>query len=251
MRDSRSAVVLLGVWFGIAVGVRWRRQSDPRRRRPPRPRQRRWSSRPSPMAIRCASPSRCLARPVVRLLNIDAPELEAPHRSHGRESRATVSPTSSPWARLSPSRPMSCASTFSAVCSRMSPRARPASMPTASSCGAGRRCCSSSGRMWPASRTIAARKSRRNAPAAASGSPAARCPSCPSSIRRRNNTEALARPVGDFFTRRFVEAADYRVVPLNNRVFFDSRADAAAAGYAPCARLQTGAYDGACFGPAD
>jgi endonuclease YncB( thermonuclease family) len=55
------------------------------------------------------------------------------------------------------------------------------------------------------------------------------------------------RPVGDFFTHAFVDPPDFGRVHVNNRVFFDNRSDAAAAGYAPCPRDGSGAYSAACF----
>lgn len=70
----------------------------------------------------------------------------------------------------------------------------------------------------------------------------------PYEYRLRIDGDAPFRPAGDFFTRQYVEPADYRRVHVNNRVFFATRADATAAGYQPCPR--TGAeYAAECFAP--
>lgn len=71
----------------------------------------------------------------------------------------------------------------------------------------------------------------------------------PFEYRLRIDGDAPFRPVGDFFTRQYVEPADYRRVHVNNRVFFDTRADAAAAGYQPCPRDPAGEYASQCFAP--
>jgi endonuclease YncB( thermonuclease family) len=69
----------------------------------------------------------------------------------------------------------------------------------------------------------------------------------PFEFRLRADGGAPFRPVGDFFTRSYVEPGDYRRVHVNNRVFFNSRSDADAAGYRLCARDAAGAYSAACF----
>jgi hypothetical protein len=69
----------------------------------------------------------------------------------------------------------------------------------------------------------------------------------PFEYRLRQDREMAFRPVGDFFTRAYVEAADYARVHVNNRVFFNSRGDAEAAGYRACARDNAGTYSAACF----
>lgn len=69
----------------------------------------------------------------------------------------------------------------------------------------------------------------------------------PFEYRLRIDREAPFRPVGDYFTHNYVEPSDYGRVEVNNRVFFNSRADAAAAGYQPCPRDGTGAYAASCF----
>ncbi len=68
----------------------------------------------------------------------------------------------------------------------------------------------------------------------------------PFEYRLRTDRETPFRPVGDFFTRRFVAPSDYRQVHVNNRVFFNNAGDAAAAGYLPCPR-EDGAYAASCF----
>lgn len=69
----------------------------------------------------------------------------------------------------------------------------------------------------------------------------------PFEYRLRIAGDAPFRPVGDFFTRQYVEPADYRRVHINNRVFFNARSDAASAGYQPCPREASGAYSAQCF----
>jgi endonuclease YncB( thermonuclease family) len=69
----------------------------------------------------------------------------------------------------------------------------------------------------------------------------------PFEYRLRIDRDTPFRPVGDFFTRRYVEPADYRRVDINNRVFFNNSADAASAGYLPCPRTGTGEYSSECF----
>ena len=71
----------------------------------------------------------------------------------------------------------------------------------------------------------------------------------PFEFRLRVDGSTPFRPVGDFFTRSYVEAGDYRQVHVNNRVFFNSRTDADAAGYRACARDATGTYSVTCFAP--
>lgn len=69
----------------------------------------------------------------------------------------------------------------------------------------------------------------------------------PFEYRLRQDRASPFRPVGDFFTQSYVEAVDYRQVHVNNRVFFNSRTDAEAAGYRACARDAGGAYSPMCF----
>ncbi len=69
----------------------------------------------------------------------------------------------------------------------------------------------------------------------------------PFEYRLRQDRATPFRPVGDFFTHSYVEPADYSRVHVNNRVFFNTRADADVAGYRACARDTVGAYNPACF----
>ena len=69
----------------------------------------------------------------------------------------------------------------------------------------------------------------------------------PFEYRLRQDRSSPFRPVGDFFTRAYVEPADYARVHVNNRVFFNTRTDADVAGYRACARDAAGAYNPACF----
>ena len=71
----------------------------------------------------------------------------------------------------------------------------------------------------------------------------------PFEYRLRIARDAPFRPVGDFFTRQYVEPGDYRRVHVNNRVFFNSSSDAAAAGFRLCPRDAAGDYAAQCFGP--
>jgi endonuclease YncB( thermonuclease family) len=70
----------------------------------------------------------------------------------------------------------------------------------------------------------------------------------PFEYRLRIDRDTAFRPVGDYFTRNFVEPADYTRVHVNNRVFFNNRSDAAAAGYVACPRT-AGDYAASCFAP--
>lgn len=79
--------------------------------------------------------------------------------------------------------------------------------------------------------------------------PARTLPELPYEYRLRADGDVPFRPVGDFFTRQYVEPADYRRVHVNNRVFFNTRADAASAGYQPCLRNAVGDYTAQCFAP--
>jgi endonuclease YncB( thermonuclease family) len=72
----------------------------------------------------------------------------------------------------------------------------------------------------------------------------------PFEYRLRVDRDTPFRPVGDYFTRRYVDAADYRRVDVNNRVFFNNSGDASAAGYQRCARSSSGDYSPECFASA-
>ena len=69
----------------------------------------------------------------------------------------------------------------------------------------------------------------------------------PFEYRLRQDRASPFRLVGDYFTHAFVEPSDYARVHVNNRIFFNSRADAEGAGYRACARDGAGAYNAACF----
>lgn len=69
----------------------------------------------------------------------------------------------------------------------------------------------------------------------------------PFEYRLRQDREVPFRPVGDFFTHAYVEPADYGRVHVNNRVFFNTRTDADAAGYRACSRDDRGEYSRGCF----
>ncbi len=79
--------------------------------------------------------------------------------------------------------------------------------------------------------------------------PAAPLGELPFEYRLRIDRAAPFRPVGDYYTRMFVEPPDYARVHVNNRVFFNNRTDAGAAAYEPCARDAAGAYQATCFAP--
>jgi hypothetical protein len=81
--------------------------------------------------------------------------------------------------------------------------------------------------------------------------PAAPLAELPFEYRLRIDGDAPFRPVGDFFTHTYVDPPDFARVHVNNRVFFDNRTDAAAAGYTPCPREEAGSYSAACFAPGD
>jgi endonuclease YncB( thermonuclease family) len=68
----------------------------------------------------------------------------------------------------------------------------------------------------------------------------------PFEYRLRIDRDTPFRQVGDYFTRNYVEPADYSRVHINNRVFFNNRGDATAAGYVACPRTG-GDYAESCF----
>jgi endonuclease YncB( thermonuclease family) len=70
----------------------------------------------------------------------------------------------------------------------------------------------------------------------------------PFEFRLRADNDRPFRPVGDVLTRMFVEAADYRQVHVNNRMFFASRTEATSAAYTACPRSNA-VYDTSCFAP--
>ena len=76
-------------------------------------------------------------------------------------------------------------------------------------------------------------------------------PEQPFEFRLRQDGAVAFRPVADFFTRSYVQPADYRLVHVNNRVFFNSPAAADGAGYRACPRDAAGVYSSSCFSPGD
>jgi endonuclease YncB( thermonuclease family) len=77
--------------------------------------------------------------------------------------------------------------------------------------------------------------------------PASPLTELPFEYRLRIDGGTPFRPVGDYFTRRYVDARDYRRVDVNNRVFFDNTTDAGTAGYVACPRSSNGDYLASCF----
>lgn len=69
----------------------------------------------------------------------------------------------------------------------------------------------------------------------------------PFEYRLRTNGLSPNKPVGDWFTKKYVDPADYGLVHVNNRLFFFSESDALAAGFMPCPKGSNGDYDSACF----
>lgn len=78
-------------------------------------------------------------------------------------------------------------------------------------------------------------------------SPSSPMKELPFEYRMRVNGQTPNRPVGDFFTRKYVDPADYKKVHVNNRVFFWNETDAASAGYTKCPKDGSGNYDSSCF----
>ena len=104
--------------------------------------------------------------------------------------------------------------------------------------------------IWPnMSRFTEYRDAQIEARAAGRGiwNPASPLRELPFEYRLRIDGDVPFRPVGDFFTRMYVEAADFARVDVNNRVFFNNRSDAAAAGYTACPKDAAGVYSSACF----
>jgi endonuclease YncB( thermonuclease family) len=71
-------------------------------------------------------------------------------------------------------------------------------------------------------------------------------PELPFEYRLRTDGRRPERPAGDYLTSFYVEPASYPLVHVNNRLFFDSDAEAAAAGFTTCPREGAG-YSAACF----
>ncbi len=68
----------------------------------------------------------------------------------------------------------------------------------------------------------------------------------PFESRLRTGNRPPSQPVGDFLTRFYVDARSYRLVHVNNRVFFSNDAEAQGAGFALCPQ-QASSYAAHCF----
>ena len=53
--------------------------------------------------------------------------------------------------------------------------------------------------------------------------------------------------MGDWFTKKYVDPADYKKVHVNNRIFFWTEPDAQSAGFTTCPKDSSGNYDPICF----
>jgi endonuclease YncB( thermonuclease family) len=71
----------------------------------------------------------------------------------------------------------------------------------------------------------------------------------PFEYRLRVDGRSPDKPVGDWFTKKYVDPADYKLVHVNNRLFFWNETDAAAAGFTKCPKDGSGNYDPSCFSP--
>jgi endonuclease YncB( thermonuclease family) len=69
----------------------------------------------------------------------------------------------------------------------------------------------------------------------------------PFEYRLRINGGTPNKPVGDWFTLKYVDPADYNLVHVNNRTFFWNESDAQAAGFTACPKDSNGDYDSTCF----
>lgn len=69
----------------------------------------------------------------------------------------------------------------------------------------------------------------------------------PFEYRLRINGDSPNKPVGDWYTKKYVDPADYAEVHVNNRIFFWDAGDADSAGYTPCPKDSEGVYDPSCF----
>lgn len=69
----------------------------------------------------------------------------------------------------------------------------------------------------------------------------------PFEYRMRINGESPSKPVGDWFTKKYVDPADYKKVHVNNRIFFWNETDAQAASYTKCPKDSNGNYDPSCL----
>lgn len=69
----------------------------------------------------------------------------------------------------------------------------------------------------------------------------------PFEYRLRIDGRSPDKYVGDWFTKKYVLPGDYKLVHVNNRLFFWTEADALAAGYIACPKDAAGTYDSSCF----
>lgn len=250
MRASRSVIVGFGVLAAIAVacggGDRAPAATAPVAPSPSIPVV---QSITDGDTLRISEP--VFGTPVVRMLNIDAPELGGPTQEPwARESRDSLAALLAVGAPVTVETDVVRIDLFGRLLAHVAARATNVDANREQL----RRGQAVLFVIWPnVARFEDYRAAEIEAQRAGRGiwQPGRTLPELPLEFRRHTNSDTPARPVGDFFTRRFVDASDYREVPVNNRVFFDSRADAAAAGYVPCPRLPAGAYEPACFGPAD
>lgn len=69
----------------------------------------------------------------------------------------------------------------------------------------------------------------------------------PFEYRLRVNGQQPNKPVGDWFSKMYVDPADYDQVHVNNRIFFWTESDAQQAGFSKCPQDTNGTYDNSCF----
>jgi endonuclease YncB( thermonuclease family) len=79
--------------------------------------------------------------------------------------------------------------------------------------------------------------------------PASPLTELPFVYRLRQSGKTPSIPVGDWYTRYYVDGGDWEQVHVNNRIFFWNTTDAAAAGYTACPRTSSGEYASFCFSP--
>lgn len=182
----------------------------------------------------------------VRLVNIDAPELDGqqPWAGESRESLLRLVPPGTAVTVATDRQPRD---TFGRVLGRVS-RAADGVDANREQVRAGQAVTYV---IWP---NVASYEADRAAQIQAQDAgrgvwdPARPLPELPFVFRLAGRTPD--RPTGDVFTRYFVDGASFALVHVNNRVFFGSEGDAqGAAGYRPCPRDAAGAYAAECFAP--
>jgi endonuclease YncB( thermonuclease family) len=77
--------------------------------------------------------------------------------------------------------------------------------------------------------------------------PASPMTELPFVYRLRQSGKTPSIPVGDWYTRYYVDGADWEQVHVNNRIFFWNATDAASGGYTECPRTSAGEYASYCF----